>query len=110
MKKTLLSYRNICSFCKWFFNWKKISYAILVQNGYSIDSTNNEQKLFKAYKNAKFILSGSKDTYDCIKLKFPKLKNKILKVSYSLDLGAIDFKKKKIWLLILVENYLSIVI
>tara|TARA_B100000700_G_scaffold172623_1_gene190714 strand:+ start:5719 stop:6300 length:582 start_codon:yes stop_codon:yes gene_type:complete len=75
---------------------KKISYAILVQNGYSIDSTNNQKKLFKAYKNAKFILSGSKDTYDCIRLKFPKLKNKILKVSYSLDLGAINFKKKKI--------------
>ena len=75
---------------------KKISYAILVQNGYSIDSTNNEQKLFKAYKNARFILSGSKDTYDCIKLKFPKLKTKILKVSYSLDLGTINLKKKKI--------------
>ena len=74
---------------------KKISYAILVQNGYSIDSTNNEQKLSKAYKNARFILSGSKDTYDCIKLKFPKLKTKILKVSYSLNLGSINFKKKK---------------
>ncbi len=72
-----------------------IEYAIFVQNGYIIDSTNNEQKLFKAYDNAKFILSISNDTTKCIKLKFPKLKSKILKVSYSLDLGKINFRKKK---------------
>ena len=74
---------------------KRIQYAIFVQNGYIIDSTNNEQKLSKAYKNAKFILSISSDTSDCIKLKFPKLKNKILKVSCSLNLGDINFYKKK---------------
>tara|TARA_A100000164_G_scaffold330957_1_gene319783 strand:- start:396 stop:1418 length:1023 start_codon:yes stop_codon:yes gene_type:complete len=74
---------------------KKIQYAIFVQNGYIIDSTNNEQKLSKAYNNAKFILSISSDTSDCIKLKFPKLKTKILKVSYSLNLGDISFYKKK---------------
>ena len=74
---------------------KKIKYAILIQNGYSINSTNDEQKLDSAYKNAKFILSISKDTTNCIKLKFPKLKTKILKVSYSLDLGEVNFNKKK---------------
>ncbi len=74
---------------------KKVNYAIFVQNGYSINSTNDEQNLFKAYKNARFILTGSKDTYDCVKLKFPKLKTKILKVSYALDLGEINFKKKR---------------
>ena len=73
---------------------KKVEYAIFVQNGYSINSTNDEQNLFKAYKNAKFILTGSRDTYDCVKLKFPELKTKILKVSYSLDLGEINFNKK----------------
>ncbi len=74
---------------------KKIKYAIFVQNGYIIDSTNDENKLFKAYNNARFILSISNDTTKCIKIKFPKLKTKIIKVSYSLNLGKINFKKKK---------------
>ncbi len=73
----------------------KTNYAILVQNGYSINSTNDEISLNKAYKNAKFILSISNDTSKCIKLRFPKLKTKILKVSYSIDLGIINFKRKK---------------
>tara|TARA_Y100000591_G_C21781683_1_gene671436 strand:+ start:9 stop:1031 length:1023 start_codon:yes stop_codon:yes gene_type:complete len=73
----------------------KINYAILVQNGYVINSTNNEKKLFKAYKNAKFILSSSGDTTECIKLKFPKLKLKILKVSYCIKFGEINFRSKK---------------
>ena len=74
---------------------KKVKYAILIQNGYSINSTNDEQKLDSAYKNAKFILSISKDTTNCIKLKFPKLKTKILKVSHFFDLGEVNFNKKK---------------
>jgi len=74
---------------------KKIKYSIFVQNGYIINSTNNEKKLFAAYKNAEFILSISSDTTNCIKLKFPKLKTKILKVSYSLNLGDVNFDKKK---------------
>jgi len=74
---------------------KNINYAILVQNGYSINSTNNEKSLLKAYRNAKFLLSISNDTSECIKLRFPKLKKKILKVSYFIDLGDVNFKKKK---------------
>lgn len=74
---------------------KKIDYAIFVQNGYIINSTNDEQKLLKAYKNAKFIISISGNTSDCIRLKFPNLKTKILKVSHSIDLGHVNFNKKK---------------
>ena len=73
----------------------KINYAILVQNGYVINSTNDEKKLSKAYKNAKFILSSSSNTSECIKLKFPKLNSKILKISYCIDLGKINLKLKK---------------
>ena len=73
----------------------KIKYSIFVQNGYCLDSTNNEKKLIKAYKNAKFILSSSNDTTECIKLRFPKLKTKIIKISYSLELGSINYSKKK---------------
>ena len=72
-----------------------INYAIFVQNGYVINSTDDEKKLLKVYKNAKFILSSSSDTSECIKLKFPKLKLKILKVSYHINYGKVNFKSKK---------------
>ncbi len=72
-----------------------IQYGIFVQNGYILDSTNDNKKLTNAYKNAKFILSISSDTSNCIKLKFPKLRKKIIQVSYSIDLGKINYKNKK---------------
>ena len=62
-----------------------IKYAIFVQNGYVISSTGDEKKLEKAYKSASFILSYSNDITNCINLKFPNLKTRILKVSYSLN-------------------------
>ena len=72
-----------------------IKYSIFVQNGYVIASTNNEKKLKESYNNASFILSYSNDITKCINLKFPKLKTKIIKVSYALNLGKYDAKKKK---------------
>ena len=72
-----------------------INYSIFVQNGYSIDSTNNEKKLINAYKNAQFILSSSNDTSICIKLRFPNLKLKIFKMNYSINIGSINYKIKK---------------
>ena len=53
---------------------KNINYSIFVQNGYCLDSTDNQKLLNKAYKNAKFILSSSEDTSECIKLRFSQLK------------------------------------
>ena len=76
---------------------KGINYAIFVQNGYVIQSTNNENKLLAAYKKAEFILSYSKDITKCINLKFPNLKTKIIKISYALNLNnKIKFKKKNL--------------
>ena len=63
----------------------KIKYAIFVQNGYSISFTNDEKKLNKAYTNASFILSYSDDITQCIRLTFPKLKTKIIKIKYSIE-------------------------
>ena len=74
---------------------KGIEYALFVQNGYVIQSTNNENKLIKAYSKAKFILSYSDDITKCINLKFPKLKTKIVKISYALDLKTFNLKSKK---------------
>ena len=73
---------------------KGINYAIFVQNGYVIQSTNNENKLFTAYKKAQFILSYSNDITKCINLKFPNLKTKIIKISYAIDLKKLRIKNK----------------
>ena len=74
---------------------KGIDYAIFVQNGYVINSTNNESKLKKVYNQAKFILSYSNDITKCIHSKFPKLKTRIIKISYALDLKKFNLKNKK---------------
>lgn len=74
---------------------KGIKYAIFVQNGYVITSTNNENKLKLAYSRASFIISYSEDITKCIRLKFPKIKTKILKISYALDLKNFQIKNKK---------------
>ena len=75
---------------------KKISYAIFVQNGYCLHPTNDYKALDAAYKNAKFILSYSKDITNCIKLAFPFCKNKIQNTIYSIDKNEFDFSIKKI--------------
>ncbi len=74
---------------------KNIKYAIFVLNGYSIKFTNNESKLNKAYNNAQFILSFSNDITECIKLNFPKLKTKIIKIKVSVEPYTKNFKLKK---------------
>ena len=45
----------------------KIPYAIFVQNGFALNSTNNYPLLNEAYKNAKLILSVSNNTTKMIK-------------------------------------------
>ena len=62
---------------------KKIPYAIYVQNGYAIDSTNNFELINKVYKNASLIISYSKNISDCIMHYFPNLKKKIINISCS---------------------------
>ena len=73
----------------------KIKYAIFVQNGYAISSTNNKKKLNKAYNKASFILSYSEDVNQCIKLLFPHLKKKIIKVKCSVDSNKFNSNQKK---------------
>ena len=73
-----------------------IKYSIFVQNGYSIFFTDNEKKLNSAYNNAEFILSYSEDITKCIKLSFPKLKTRIIKIKYSIESKKFNLKQKKI--------------
>ncbi len=77
---------------------KNIKYAIFVQNGYAINSTNNNLKLENSYQNAEFILSYSTDITECIKLNFPNLNTRIIKVKVSVQptLKNLPNKKKKL--------------
>ena len=72
-----------------------VHYAIFVQNGYLLNITNDYKKLNEGYKNAKFILSYSKDITNCINLGFKNCKNKILKTNTSVDIKKFNFKIKK---------------
>jgi hypothetical protein len=74
---------------------KKIPYAIFVQNGYAIFPTNDMKTLNKCYNNAKFILSYSKDIRECISLAYPKIKNKIFDIKYSIDSKKFNLNIKK---------------
>lgn len=72
---------------------KNIEYSIFVQNGYVLKSSSNDGQIIKAYKNSKFIMSYSKNITDCIKLKFPMLKKKIVKISCSIPIKTKSQKK-----------------
>lgn len=74
---------------------KNIKYAIFVQNGYALNSTSNQKKLFNSYKRAEFILSYSKDISKCIKKVFNVNINKIIKTNISVKCEK-KFKKKNI--------------
>ena len=72
-----------------------VPYAIFVQNGYSLNSTNDYKTLEDVYKYAKFILSYSNDISKCVKLAFHKGSNKILRTNISVDAKKFNFKTKK---------------
>ena len=74
---------------------KKISYAIFAQNGYCLNPTNDYIALDKAYRNAKFILSYSKDITKCVKLAFPFCRKKILNIKYSINKNEFNFSINK---------------
>jgi hypothetical protein len=73
---------------------KNINYSIFVQGFYHMNSTSNFLKLKSAYENAKFIITVSDYSVRYLKKMFPKMKNKILKINFSLDKNKIKIKKK----------------
>ena len=74
---------------------KKIPYAIFVQNGYSLNSTNDYKTLSEVYKKAKFILSYSKDISKCINLAFKNCEKKILRTNISIDINKFKTSYRK---------------
>ena len=73
----------------------KIDYAIFVQNGYCLRSTNDYKTLNEVYKNSKFILSNSNDSSKCVVSAFDNCKHKILKLNLSIDSKKFNSKTKK---------------
>ena len=63
---------------------KKVKYAIMVLNSFSIFPTSDIKKLNKCYRNAEFIISGSKIISKYIKFTFPNIK-KIYQSTLSID-------------------------
>ena len=72
---------------------KKIPYAIFALNGYTLKPTDDYKSLEDSYKNAKFILSVSKDISNCVKLAFPNCRNKIIKSSITIDKKKINLNR-----------------
>ena len=70
----------------------KIPYAIFVQNGFALNSTNNYALLMDAYKHAKLILSVSTSTTKMIKHVFGNLSKNIFKIN--LSVGSVNLENK----------------
>ena len=66
-----------------------VKYGIFVQNGFYLNTKpkNNfsDQEINEAYNKAEFIISYSDEITECVKLTFPKLINKILRINISVD-------------------------
>jgi len=73
----------------------KIPYAIFALNGYALNPTNDYKILEESYNKAKFIMSVSRDITECLKVSFPKIEKKILKVNLSVDKDKFNTKVKK---------------
>ena len=73
----------------------KIPYAIFVQNGYALDSTNNFKILDEAYKHAKLILSVSDDTTKMINHVYGRFSKDILKMNLAIGSDKIKKNLKK---------------
>ena len=73
---------------------KNINYSIFVQGFYHMNSTDNFIKIKSAYENAKFIITVSDYSVNYLKKMFPSMKNKIVKINFSVNKKRIKIAKK----------------
>ena len=71
---------------------KNINYSIFVQGFYHMNSTDNFIKIKSAYENAKFIITVSDYSVNYLKKMFPSMKNKIVKINFSVNKIKIEKK------------------
>lgn len=64
---------------------KKIRYGVFVQGSYLINRKASFSEVKAAYENAFVIVCVSDDIYDCLTYLFPHLKQKIFKITLSID-------------------------
>ena len=66
-----------------------VNYGIFVQNGFYLSTKpkNNfsDEEINEAYEKAKIIISSSDEITECVKLTFPQLVKKILRINISVD-------------------------
>jgi hypothetical protein len=66
-----------------------VKYGIFVQNGFFLHTKPsnkfNDHEIHKAYEKAKIIISYSDEITECIKLNFPSVIDKILRIGVSVD-------------------------
>jgi len=79
---------------------KNIKYGIFVQGSYHMNTTSDFKKIKSSYENANIIIVSSDNSKDFVNQLFPKCKNKIFKVSISVDSLRYDKKNKK-------ENFIT---
>ena len=72
----------------------KVNYAIFVQGFFHMQSTNDFDKLKRSYENAKIILSDSEYSIKCLKEMFPKLRNRIIRMHFSINDKKFKITKK----------------
>ena len=76
------------------FYEKKINYGIFVQGFYHMNSSSDFLKLNKSYENASLILTDSVYSIKYLKEMFPKQKNKIIRINFSIDSKKFKIKNK----------------
>ena len=72
----------------------RINYAIFVQGFFHMQSTSDFNKLKRSYENANLILSDSEYSIKCLKEMFPKIRNKIVRMHFSIDNKKFKIIKK----------------
>ena len=73
---------------------KKINYGIFVQGFYHMNSSNDFIKLKKSYENANLIITDSVYSIKYLKEMFPKQREKIVRINFSIDFKKFKIKKK----------------
>jgi hypothetical protein len=80
--------------------WRKfknigVDYAVFVQNGYLINRNIRIDDIGACYASAKSIICISEDAMRCIRLFFPEVSNKLVRVIYSVDQTLFSPSKNK---------------
>ncbi len=72
-----------------------VEYGIFVQNGYLLDRNIDKNDIENCYKNASHIICISEDAIRCVSAFLPDQAQKIIRVTYSVDVSLFRSEKKE---------------